>query len=269
MMTRFSSFILFVSAAALAAPPVQDGYRPDNVFAGDRRQIVIPRDRPWSAIGKLLGPSGTSYCTASLVGPDTILTAAHCIMDEEKHERIEGRYVFVPSMTGDEAEPSSPVLRFWWGTKDPVNHRGDDWAIGRLESPLGKSFGWFGVQELDLSSYLEKPLFYLAGYSIDFFEGDYASWENQCGFTNTVPDGTFLHDCDMRSGASGGPIFYFPDRRDPRGAMIVAINVAQRPEASGRFPSNGTPYKDEIGNIAVPDSAFLPTLKQVLNGTAP
>ena len=37
----------------------------------------------WSAVGRLTLDGGQGFCTASLIAPDIVLTAAHCLYDEQ------------------------------------------------------------------------------------------------------------------------------------------------------------------------------------------
>src|SRR5690349_17036072 len=49
----------------------------------DRRVRVNPDDVPWRALGKLQASSINLrvLCTATLLGPSTVVTAAHCLLN--------------------------------------------------------------------------------------------------------------------------------------------------------------------------------------------
>lgn len=59
----------------------------------DKQAIPEGRAPLYAAVGKLLGHTagGTSGCTATLVGPRTLLTAAHCYDSEGSFEFIDSR----------------------------------------------------------------------------------------------------------------------------------------------------------------------------------
>ena len=56
---------------------------PGNDLAGigehDARTKVAVSDPPWRGVGRLDSHAG--HCTAALIGPDLLLTAAHCVFD--------------------------------------------------------------------------------------------------------------------------------------------------------------------------------------------
>jgi V8-like Glu-specific endopeptidase len=233
-----------------------------NVFVGDHRQEVTATTPPWSAIGRLTRPG--EWCTASLVAPDLILTAAHCFIDANTQALADGPFTFSPEYQNGIAPASSQVTYVWWGTTNPNGDRQSDYAIGRLADPLGDAFGWIGTQALDMSEHLNNLTYYMAGYSEDFDGGNVASWESGCVFKKLESNGLLLHDCDMSPGASGGPMFYYADPSQPTtSARIVAINVAGYADANGQ-PFIDVPYSDGRANIAVPTTTFESTLQSIL-----
>jgi protease YdgD len=72
----FLSMMLFAGLASAQE-------RHPGVIGEDNRKIVESRDAPWPAIGQV---NVSAYrfqlrCTGSLVAPDLVLTAAHCLID--------------------------------------------------------------------------------------------------------------------------------------------------------------------------------------------
>lgn len=235
----------------------------DNVFTDDARTQITNTDAPWSTIGKFIAPDG-SYCTATLVLRDLVVTAAHCIMEDG--ELVQGNYRFYPQY-GNGSGVFSTVNHLWWGTKHPDSERGQDWAFARLNTPLGDRFGWLGMRKMTGEQLLEDRGYNLVGYSSDFRQGSVASGERGCSFKKfNAASGTDLHNCDMSRGASGGAIFYFDDPANPQtSGHIVALNVAEYRE--GKDSSLvGIPYSDEHANVAVPSSAFFDTFIRIRDG---
>ncbi|MGZ3699949.1 MAG: trypsin-like serine peptidase, partial [Bdellovibrionota bacterium] len=172
---------------------------------------------------------------------------AHCLFDDRTGEFSGGTYRFF----------SAYVTRFWWGTRDPDHERGQDWAIGRLDRPLGNSRGWLGIKELDLSQDLMDPKYYMGAFEPDFDRAKVMAWEGGCQFTAMhEADSTVLHNCDGTRGSSGAPIFYYEDVQNPGTSnYMVALQVGEYRDG-GEASLIGIPYTDAHANVAVPVSAF-------------
>ena len=58
-----------------------------NIFGNDDRVKLTDTDYPWRTIVKIRSTNdaslGWSGCTGTLVGPDLLLTASHCLQDRE------------------------------------------------------------------------------------------------------------------------------------------------------------------------------------------
>lgn len=236
-MTR--PFFVLVLLAANAASFGQTW----NVFGADDRVALTSTRYPWRTIGKI-----DSGCTATLVGKNLALTAAHCVLEGGSLRYIGNfRPNYIDGMSAD----SSWVKRVWWGTRYPDSNRGDDWAILQLDDNLGDTYGWMGVAS-ESRTYVT-----MAGYSGDFKGGQTAGVHVDCRFRDTL--GSFwLHDCDTSRGSSGGPMFYL----NGDSATIVAINVAER-RNGGDSSLFLDWYETDHANIAVPASAFLSKLREL------
>src|SRR5689334_4035858 len=49
-----------------------------GIYGEDDRRIIEEMGPPWSAIGRINRRTG-GFCTGTLIAPDKVLTAAHCI----------------------------------------------------------------------------------------------------------------------------------------------------------------------------------------------
>jgi protease YdgD len=209
----------------------------DRVVIGtDDRVPVLTRAYPWSAIGRIeiAKADGSSYtCTGTLIGTDIVLTNAHCLMEPTTNKPIIGRnqpsdnlvqIVFQASMIKGVALDSARVIDYRYGTNKPQKFLGDDWAILKLDKPLGTMYGYLGWQNLDFSNpkiwQATRDHLNLVGYASDFPTqsnseygqgGDTAGMNAGCSIEGLETKGAFkgvlLHRCDSNPGASGGPLF--------------------------------------------------------------
>jgi len=141
-------FLLFfnlglVWAALLTAPQALAERRPlPGIIGRDDRVPLDSKSWPWQALGRINQANG-GHCTGALIAADTVLTAAHCLMDRFTGLWLDAReLVFVAGYHRDEdagfargrgifhgqgvVDPRHPAL------KDIPN----DWAVLYLDHPL-------------------------------------------------------------------------------------------------------------------------------------
>jgi protease YdgD len=215
--------VLWFLAAPLAAQSVLPGLQPEG------RVRVDVREPPWRSIGKLQAVAGSLRvtCTAALVAPRVVLSAAHCLFN------VRSRRYFLPSslhfvMALEGWRFSDAVLGEAMITGDgydPDNvgaTRGSDWALVRLVAPIASA------------DYLLPLVRGLPPPGTPVMVGGYAQ-ENpnvmtadvDCHVTAIMADGQgrrlLHHDCSATHGVSGAPLLArFGDRWS-----IVGINVAR------------------------------------------
>ncbi|WP_084169207.1 trypsin-like serine peptidase [Brevundimonas aveniformis] len=177
----------------------------DHFFGRDDR-IFVPVDQyPWTMVGQISMTAGGS-CTATLIGADVLITAAHCIHGENGQTNAAGEFI---ANSGERArithyfiDPNFDFRRF--NTTNQID--GLDWALLRLDRPLGNEIGF--LQVVDLTGMgparaLTANL-YQAGFSWD--TGTHLSGNLECHIIAVQGgENTFAHECDTTRGDSGSP----------------------------------------------------------------
>jgi protease YdgD len=206
--------------------------RPPTIFdhfqGRDDRELLDASVYPWSAVG-VLSLDDDAECTGSLVARDVVLTAAHCVHDDDGNLAPAGVFrsgfgrrggPLEATVTGYFVAPRfSPRL---FDETDKLD--GTDWTYLRLDRPLGDELGVISIMTL---TNLDGVTLDQAGYSWDT-EG-HLSGHLGCEAAALGADGTLEHRCDTTNGDSGSPILIV--REGIYG--IVAVDSNFRHKADG------------------------------------
>ncbi|PWE28651.1 trypsin-like serine peptidase [Pararhodobacter marinus] len=184
----------------------------DHYFGHDDRIMVDVTQMPWRAMGLLR--MDESSCTATLIGPRLLATAAHCLQTDDG--QVRKVMEFRAGASGDDDQGRAHVVRtviapdYDPASAPPDGGNGNDWALLELDRDLGLEVGFIRPHVFDKSD-LEQIMAgdYLvsqAGYSWD--TGAYPSGHMDCQILRAYRDGSMIHTCDTTRGDSGSPILH-------------------------------------------------------------
>ncbi|WP_414515051.1 trypsin-like serine peptidase [Nostoc sp. PCC 9305] len=210
----------------------------------DYRIPMTSRKYPWSSIGRVQGTTTDAksyHCTGTLIDDDIVLTNAHCVIDPDTH-KLSQKILFMPNVINGVMQDKTDVVlveQVVYGTDftdDKLTNQINDWALLKINQPLGRKYGHLGWKSLRSSTLINNPkTLSFVGYSGDFpnpkkkgYEdltagtGWTASFETGCSIVGEE-SGVLLHNCATAGGSSGGPLIAWVGEQP----YIVALNNAE------------------------------------------
>jgi V8-like Glu-specific endopeptidase len=235
----------------------------DRIFSPDERKPVTKKLRenyPYRTVGRIRYES--FYCTATLVSEDVILTARHCVV-QDQYGNLSPSFLsltkFEPGYQFGQSLFTSPLLN-----ESYISGTNNDWALIRIKKKLGRTLGFIEVQDFQYTEF-ENPISEITfiSYSFDFLVMyRTSSYQHNCSLrARRMLAGSrklILHDCDSYGGSSGTAMI-LKDK-------VVGVHFGHFIDGS---PLTGGPFTYGRANVMDPSEAFYELYLQMVNVTKP
>jgi protease YdgD len=200
--------------------------------------------RGWEAVGRLnLGTRG--FCTGTLISPDLVLTAAHCLFDKETGATIDpAKIEFLVGWRNGRAiayrhaRKALPHPDYVYAGDEGVDRVAHDVALVQLDQPVRL----WNVQpfSLDVNPSTGDEVG-IVSYARD--RSEVPSLQETCHVLSGEPEAIVM-DCSIDFGSSGAPVFSFRDGV----ARIVSV-VSAKAQVAGQTVSLGVSLDEPLAEL--------------------
>lgn len=208
-----------------------------KVHGKDDRIKVSPNSFPYSAIVALEiyrerksegGRPG--YGSGAMLGPDVMLTAAHCFYDLKSKKTVaECR---VHTYQNSKNYDSDFVYPKYWYISDEYKkgNKAYDWCVAVLQKPIGQQTGWFG--KVSYQGDMPSIQVTVSGYPGEDSKRGYQY--RASGKITSSTDYQFNYALDTSPGQSGSPVY-----NDKNQVVGVHTYGGTNPNNTGNRLTNG------------------------------
>ncbi|MFZ7090878.1 trypsin-like serine peptidase [Primorskyibacter sp. 2E233] len=210
-----------------------------NFDVMDRRGELLG----WEAVGRL--DSGGGFCTATLIARDIVLTAAHCVFDQNGQPLAAERIRFRAGYHRGQSIADRRVVK--WVVPDGYQRAATwshdasmvprDVALLRLDRAIHAA-------EANPFRVASAPAQGSAVSVVSYGQGraEVLSREASCALTGHYRDGILTFDCDVTFGSSGAPVFVREDGR----LRILSVISAMGSLEGGSKVALGMTLPDQV-----------------------
>jgi len=228
----------FIAVAMILASPA-------DADSTDLRSLTTRDDsRGWDAVGRLnLGRD--SFCTGSLIAPNLVLTAGHCMFDKATGERISaGDIEFLAGWRNGRAAAYRGVRRiivhpeFKFTNDDVVGRVASDLALVELDQPIrNNTMTPYQTKASPRKGADVGVVSYAQGRS------EKPSLQEMCKVL-AHRSGALVMSCDVDYGSSGAPVFVL------EGGVARIVSVVSAKAMAGSVPvSLGTSLEEPLSEL--------------------
>lgn len=198
----------------------------------------------WEGVGRL-DIAGKGFCTAALIQPRLILTAAHCLFDNDRTPIDASRFTFEAGLRDGRASASRNIKRLL--AHPDYNHEGPstdtsevvhDIAILELDQPIRDG----RIKPYAIASQPQTgDQIGVVSYGKD--RANAPSLQEVCSVLSRQ-DGILVMSCDVVFGSSGAPVF-----RLRNGQSEIVSVVSAMAEVDGKPVSIGTALQEPLATL--------------------
>ena len=218
-------------ASTVDPEAAEEGAARAVVGSDNRMKISKTTTYPYTTVGylEMTNAAGEVWaCSAALIGPSTILTAAHCLYNHEEEGGWRDGFTFWPALNGENDVPYGGFeydtayvfdgfISNYDGTYDAVWPY--DVGLITLQQPIGDSLGWLGHWNYENLGDFQANL---VAYHDD--KPAFTMWRSACNvLAEDVTEYDFIHDCDFGSGGNGAPMYVYD--REAKARVVVGVAI--------------------------------------------
>ena len=211
--------------------------------------------RGWQAVGRL-NFGDVSFCTGSLIAPDLVLTAAHCMYDPDSGERLpDAEIEFLADWRGGRAAAYRSVRRsivhpaFVYGSDNFATRVAHDVAILELDQPIRNST----ITPFTTNARPRQgDEVGVVSYARD--RADSPSLQEICHVLEEG-GGSVVLSCDVDFGSSGAPVFVLTNGV-PQIVSVVSAKAELRGQPVALGMSLAAPLADLMNILDSGDGVF-------------